>query len=146
MTRPQAFKPGNTYGKGRPVGSRNKAQLAIEKIGQDNAEAVYQKVVESALAGDMIAAKCILDRVVPIRKGTRVFIGDQLENKTIAQLDEIAQKVTTMMTAGQISAEEALSICSVLKYRENNIEMRELEVKLKEIKNRLDAHKKNLNH
>lgn len=142
MAKPQTFKPGNTFGKGRPAGSRNKAQLALEKIGQDNAEAVYQKVVEASLAGDMIAAKCILDRVLPVRKGARITIGDQLENKTIEQLDEIAQKVTTMMAEGVISAEEANAICAVLQYREESIKLHVLEAKINDMEKRLDAHQK----
>ena len=142
MPRPQTFKPGNTFGKGRPAGSRNKSQLAIEKIGQDNAEAVYQKVVEAALAGDMVAAKCVLDRVVPIRKGARVFIGDQLENKTIAQLNEISEKVTTMMAEGDISAEEASAVCAVLEYREESIQRQVLEAKIIDLEKRLNAHQK----
>ncbi len=142
MAKPQTFKPGNRFGKGRPAGSRNKAQLALEKIGQDNAEAVYQKVVEAALAGDMIAAKCILDRVLPVRKGGRIVIGDELENKTIEQLDEIAQKVTTMMAEGVISAEEANAICAVLQYREESIKLHVFEAKINDMEKRLDAHQK----
>ena len=50
MAKPNHFKPGNTFGKGRPAGSRNNATLALEAIGDTQAKALFEKAIELALA------------------------------------------------------------------------------------------------
>ena len=56
---------------GRPKGAKNKTTLAAESLLKDHAEEITQKVIELALAGDLIALKMCLDRVLPVpRKPT----------------------------------------------------------------------------
>ena len=57
---------------GRPRGSRHKFMVALDSIGKDNAAEILATVVAAAKAGDMIACKMILDRVMPPRKGSPV--------------------------------------------------------------------------
>ena len=53
---------------GRPAGSRNSATLACETLLEGQAEALTQKAVELALAGDPVALKICIDRIFPPRK------------------------------------------------------------------------------
>jgi hypothetical protein len=53
---------------GRPRGSRNATTLALESLLDGQAEAITQKAVELALAGDMTAIRLCMDRVLPPRK------------------------------------------------------------------------------
>src|ERR1700693_659671 len=48
---------------GRPKGSRNKSTLALEALLDGQAEALTQKAVELALAGDITALRLCLDRI-----------------------------------------------------------------------------------
>jgi hypothetical protein len=59
-------KSGNPNGK--PKGLRNRATLAAEALLDGEAEALTRKAVEMALAGDVMALKLCLERLVPPRK------------------------------------------------------------------------------
>jgi hypothetical protein len=54
--------------RGRPAGSRNNATLACEALLEGQAEALTQKAVDIALAGDTVALKLCLERIYPARK------------------------------------------------------------------------------
>ena len=47
--------------RGRPAGSRNNATLACEALLEGQAEALTQKAVDMALAGDTVALKLCLE-------------------------------------------------------------------------------------
>lgn len=54
--------------KGRPRGSRNRATLLIESLLQERAESLTLKVIELAEAGDSLALRICMDRLLPVQK------------------------------------------------------------------------------
>jgi hypothetical protein len=52
------FQRGNKFGTGRPVGSRNRATVALQAMIDDQGEAVVQAAIQRALAGD---TACIVE-------------------------------------------------------------------------------------
>ncbi len=64
-TRGKPFEPGNP---GRVRGSRNRATVAAEALLEGEAEALTRKAVNMALAGDTVALRLCLERLVPPRK------------------------------------------------------------------------------
>ena len=54
--------------RGKPKGARNRATLAAEALLDGEAEALTRKAVEMALAGDVMALKLCLERLMPPRK------------------------------------------------------------------------------
>ena len=61
-TRGRPFPPGNS---GKPKGARSRVTRAMEGLLEGEAEALTRKVVELALAGDGLALKMCLDRLLP---------------------------------------------------------------------------------
>src|SRR5580693_5257559 len=57
---------------GKPRGARNKVTVAIEGLMGKYGEQVAARMVKRAVDGDVGAAKLILDRVAPIRRGRPV--------------------------------------------------------------------------
>ena len=53
---------------GRPVGARHKATVAAETLLDGEAEGLTRKVVEMALAGDTVAMRLCLERILPPRR------------------------------------------------------------------------------
>jgi hypothetical protein len=53
--RGRPFKPGNP---GRPPGSKNKTTQILEQLAEGQAEQIFQKVLEGALAGDGACQRC----------------------------------------------------------------------------------------
>ncbi len=65
------WKPGQSGNpQGRPPGSKNAATrvTAAERLLNDQAEALAQKAIDLALAGDTVALGMCLERVIPIRQ------------------------------------------------------------------------------
>ena len=62
----QPGKSGNPAGK--PAGARHRATLAAEALLDGEAEALTRKAIDLALAGDPIALRLCLDRILPPRR------------------------------------------------------------------------------
>jgi len=63
--RGRPFQPGNP---GRPLGSKNKTTQALEHLAEGQAEQVWRKVVDQALAGDVPSQRMFLERVYANRQ------------------------------------------------------------------------------
>jgi hypothetical protein len=53
---------------GRPIGARHKATVAAEALLDGEAERLTRKVLEMALAGDIVAMRLCLERILPPRR------------------------------------------------------------------------------
>jgi hypothetical protein len=69
MANPGQFKPGQSGNpKGRPQGSKHKATLAAQALLDGKSEQLTRKCIEMALAGDPMALRLCLERLIPPRK------------------------------------------------------------------------------
>ena len=80
--RGRPFEPGWSGGPGRAAGSRNKATLALDAIGDEAAKEILEKLAESAKGGDTRAAEIILSRVWPARKSRTVRCNSTIKTAT----------------------------------------------------------------
>jgi hypothetical protein len=109
--RGKPFAPGQSGNPaGRPVGSRNKATLAIDALLDGEGEALTRKAIELAKAGDMQALKLCMDRIVPPRRDRPVtFTLPKIEgpadaaSSMAAILQAAATAELTPMEAGEIA-------------------------------------------
>jgi hypothetical protein len=92
---------------GRPAGSRNGVTLACESLLEGQAEALTQKAVDMALAGDTVALKLCIDRIFPPRKDRPVTFPLPPINSARDAAD-IAAAVAEAVAAGQLTPSEAL--------------------------------------
>ena len=72
---PNAF-PKGTSGNpaGKPRGTKNKIERPIIALMGQHAEAVAQRVIDEALAGDLQAARLVLERVSPAPKDRAITL------------------------------------------------------------------------
>ena len=61
-TRGRPFPPGNA---GKPKGARSRVTRAMEDLLEGEAEALTRRAVEMALAGDAVALRLCMDRLLP---------------------------------------------------------------------------------
>ncbi|MCZ6679426.1 MAG: DUF5681 domain-containing protein [Candidatus Poribacteria bacterium] len=131
------FKPGQSGNPdGRPHGSRNKATLLLDKILLDDAADVAEAVVKAAKEGDMTAARMILDRACPVPKSRRV----KLKLPNIEQAEDASVALRTViatMARGDISLDEASTICSVIEAKRKAIETVDLANRITALETRL---------
>lgn len=120
---------------GRPKGRRSTATLLVEKLMGDDLEAVTRSIIQAAQAGDMTAAKIIMDRMAPVRRGRPVPFNapDSADATGIA---ETFKEIVSAMGAGEITPEEGSAIANVLELRRKTIETVEIEQRLKLLEER----------
>lgn len=122
-TRFQRGRSGNPNG--RPAGSRSKVLLALDALGEGEAEEIVRAMVEKAKEGDATAARTILDRVWPPRKGARL----QFDLPEVAKAEDLPgaiAAVTRQVAGGEISPDEGAAIVSLLEAHRKALEMGEL--------------------
>jgi hypothetical protein len=114
MTRGKPFgadNPGNPAG--RPKGSRNRASRLAELIQDADAEAIAQSVIGAAVAGDMTAARLVLDRLAPIRRGAPITF----DLPTITSEADAVTAMSGVLAAvaeGQITPEEGQAVAALI--------------------------------
>jgi hypothetical protein len=125
---------------GKPRGARNKVTLAIESLMGEYGPQVTARVIKRACEGHMTAARLILDRVAPVRRGRAVHlkiggIGDaaSVMNAHAALLTEVA--------AGRLTPEEAEPISAMLGAHLKAIETTDIDRRLRDIENKMTDRK-----
>jgi hypothetical protein len=125
------FQPGNP---GKPKGARHKTtliaeKLAIEKLMEDDAEGVARRVIGAAKDGDMTAARLVLERIYPVRKGRPVHL-DLPEIERVADLPVALSALLSAMGHGEITPEEAAVVANVIEAKRRTLETVELEQRI----------------
>jgi hypothetical protein len=115
------FEPGHPGGPGRPVGSRNKATLALDALADGEAETILQKQIELAKDGDQRAAEVILSRVWPARKSRAINL-DLPPVTAAADIVPALGRITDAVAGGEITPDEGAAVAAVLEGKRKAIE------------------------
>jgi hypothetical protein len=123
---------------GRPKGARNRATLAAEALLDGEAETLTRKAIEMALAGDGIALRLCLDRIIPPRRGRPVqFELPALE--TASDLPKALGALLEQTAAGAITPEESTMIVGLVEGKRKALETLELESRVAALEQTRDA-------
>jgi len=136
QTRGRPFEPGNKFGKGRPVGSRNKTTVALQALIDGQAENVVQSMIEAANQGNVSAAKALLDRLVPPCK-TAPLATPLMEVGSQAGFAQVALDVFNKVARGELTADEAIQVTGLLAAQAKLHETLVFEDRLKRIEEKL---------
>jgi hypothetical protein len=104
--------------------------VLAQQLMQNDARDIVRAVIEAAKKGDMAAARIILDRIAPVRKGPPIVFSLP-EMLTAAELPVAVAAVSQAMANGEISPDEAASITAVLDVQRRAIETAQLEARLR---------------
>ena len=137
--RDMRFKPGQSGNPaGRRAGSRSKVLVALDVLGEGEAENIVKAMVEKAKAGDAVAGRTILERVWPPRKGARVQF--ELPDVTVANdLPDAIASVNRQVAEGEISPDEGTLIVGLLDAHRKAIETSDLAARLSALEERLSG-------
>jgi hypothetical protein len=125
-TRGRPFQPGNP---GRKPGSRNRVTEMAEQLMADDAAGIVRAVIAAAQGGDMTAAKLVLDRIAPVRKGRPVGIALP-PVQTAADVAIAVGTVVEAVSGGSLTPEEGQMFSSILEGRRKALETEELEQRI----------------
>lgn len=124
---------------GRPRGSPNRAHANLRQLLEEHAEDVVGAVVRAARAGDMLAAKLILDRVLPRRICRPLDVAQLPPINSAADACGALAAIVTATLKGDISSSEARELACVVDAYRRTLDTAELEARLARIEQRLDA-------
>jgi len=94
---------------GRPKGARNATTLALEVLLDGQANALTQKAIDLALAGDMAALRLCLDRILPPRKDRPVTFALP-DIKSAQDAAAVVSAVLTAVASGELTPSDAAEI------------------------------------
>jgi hypothetical protein len=106
---------------GRPRGSVNRAARAAALLLDGEAEALARKAVEMALAGDGVALRFCLARILGTRRGRPAEL-DLPPLATVADLAAAMSAVAAAATQGALTPDEALALSQMVESFTRTIE------------------------
>jgi hypothetical protein len=129
------FKPGESgNAKGRPKGTRNWTAKFRDQL-SDRVPEVLEKLIEQAAAGDVQAARLILERTLPTMKATEQPVRLVLKGSPAEQ----AGQALAAMAAGKLAVGEAAGIVSALTGHARLIESDDLLERIEKLEERAKA-------
>ena len=120
---------------GKPQGARNKVTLAVEGLMGKYGEQVAARMVKRAVDGDVGAARLILDRIAPVRRGrpVRLKLPDIVDAASVMAAQ--AALVSAVAT-GQLTVEEAEPLSSMLSAYLKTVETVDIDRRLRELESK----------
>jgi hypothetical protein len=128
--RGRPFQLGNTLGRGRPPGSRNKIASPLQQTLEEHAETLTKKCVHMALQGNTIAMRLCMERLLPVRR-QRVLEFKLPPTKTMADLSAASETVVRGVSRGVLTPGEGQAFTVMLDGRRRMIETEELDARLR---------------
>lgn len=124
------FQPGRSGNPaGRRPGSRHKITVLAEKLMAQDAQEIVTAVTSAAKAGDMTAARIVLDRLCPVRKGAPVRFSLPAMT-TAADVAQAVSAVLAEVAAGNLTPDEAAQVVAIMEARRRALETTELEARI----------------
>ncbi len=124
------FKPGQSGNPaGKPPGTRNRVSRLLDQKAEEGAEAILAAVLGAAQTGDVRAAELVLSRCWPVPKGRRLTLSlppVEGASDVVRALGALLREVA----AGNVSAEEAQAVASLIESQRRALETVDLESRI----------------
>lgn len=128
----KSFRIEDKYGQKKRKALKIDVLNIIDRLGKENIELIFKKTIETALKGDVPAAKIVMDKVIPSRKGIRQKIEIPKINN-VKDLLAAQNSVTNLMSDGEISSAEAIEISAVLEKNKSMYDLIEIAEAVKKL-------------
>ena len=114
---------------GKPKGSRHRATQATQRLTESQSEAITQKAVEMALAGDTVAQRLCIERIAPARKDAPVeFNLPKVE--TAADAAQAASALLCAVSEGAVTPLEGATVMGLLEQYRRTLEASDFEKRI----------------
>ena len=130
MKRGRPFEPGNKFGRGRPLGSRNRKTLLLQELLDEHAPALLRKSMVMALQGEVRLLRMLVELKLARPQDSPVKIG-RLPMGTIDELLQAHQIVMNKLASGKITPVQAGQIDELLATRRQLIETQDLSTRVR---------------
>jgi Family of unknown function (DUF5681) len=124
------FKPGQSGNPaGRKPGQRHRTTVMAEKLMAGDVRAIVTAVLTAAKAGDMTAARMVLDRLVPPAKDRPLSLGLP-DTSTAGGIDRAQDAIVAAVASGHLLPGEGVALSALVESRRRSLETSEFEVRL----------------
>lgn len=134
MNKPRGrpFQPNNKFGRGRPKGSRNKANPLWQNMLEEYSEHLMRKCIALALQGDRSAMRLCMERISPARHDAHIrLLLPPVRNAK--DVESAAEKVLKAIGRGRITPAEGDTMIGLLESQSRIIERLDLENRLEKL-------------
>jgi len=130
------FKPGKSGNpKGKPKGTLHKATRAALEILEGDLKAITRVCIDKAKAGDLLAVKLILDKLLPNRRERSITL--KLPRVKGAQgLPQALETVMQAVAQGEITPSEGQALTGMLEAFRKGLEFTDIEARLTALEER----------
>ncbi len=131
-----AFKPGTSGNpRGKPAGTRSKSTQLLLTLMEGGAANIIKVVIDAAKGGDLMAAKIIIDRVIPTAKERPVNVA--LPDTTTPEGVSAAQSAILQAVAGgDLLPGEAATLSAIVESKRRAIETQELSDRITQLESK----------
>ena len=124
------FKPGQSGNpKGKAKGTLHKATRAALELLEGDLEAITQVCIDKAKAGDLLAVKLILDKLLPNRRERSVNLKFP-KVKDAQDLPKALEAVMQAVAAGELTPGEGQALTAMLEAFRKGLELTDIEARL----------------
>lgn len=124
------FKPGQSGNpRGRPKGAKHKVTLAAEALLDGEAQALTRKAINQALAGDSVALRLCLERILPPRRDRPIKVVLPAL-RSPADIPKVVASLFAAVGQGDITPAEAAEVSKLAEAYGRAVETQELEERL----------------
>jgi len=124
------FKPGQSGNpKGKRPGTRHKNTMLAMALMESEVQGIARAVIESALMGDLTAAKLIMERLIPPAKDHPIDC-KLPKVKSVSDLAGFTAALLAAVAAGKIGASEAEKLCKIVSAHQGSVELSDINDRL----------------
>lgn len=121
------FKPGASGNPaGKPRGAQNVTTRVATALLAGEAEALARKVIDLALAGDVVALRVCIERLIPVARERSIEV-EMPTLTTASDLPAAVSRLLALVAAGEITPTEGERLAGLLGAWRSAVELTELE-------------------
>lgn len=126
-----AWKPGQSGNpRGKPKGAINKTTRLALELFEGGIKDIAGVVIDQAKAGDLTAARLVLDKLVPNARERAVVLPGLPSTESTAGVAEAQAAILQAVAAGDLTPGEAATLSGIVENRRKAIETQELELRI----------------
>lgn len=135
------FAKGNSANpSGKPKGTLHRATRAVPAMMEGEAEAITRKAIDLALAGDSVAMRLVMERLVsPVRERPVSFALPEI--KSAADIVTATNAIAAAVASGELMPGEASAMSAIVANVGKAMELGELEARVALVEQHLGAPK-----
>jgi hypothetical protein len=133
--RGRPFEPGNTFGRGRPPGSRNKTTQKAREILESYSETITRKGIFVALEGETKVLIALLGYILGKNGAVPIKISG-LKFGTIEELDKSSEVILKKTVSGDLPSDQVQLISGLIEMRRRVIETRDLAARVHQLESK----------